>query len=103
VLVLGLHADQDDAARAGGACRGPAHARRRDGAGLGLDLDAIFDWRDANASGRDDKGQLEFLKSQNADFLRGDAVVVAPGLVRVADRELNYDKLVIATPLLGVD
>jgi pyruvate/2-oxoglutarate dehydrogenase complex dihydrolipoamide dehydrogenase (E3) component len=63
----------------------------------GLDLDAVFDWRDANASGRDDKGQLEFLKSQNADFLRGDAVVVAPGLVRVGDRELSHDKLVIAT------
>jgi len=63
----------------------------------GLDLDAVFDWRDANASGRDDKGQLDFLKSQNADFLRGEAVVAAPGLVRVGDRKLKYDKLVIAT------
>src|SRR5665811_1677612 len=56
----------------------------------GLDLDAVFDWRDANASGRDDKGQLEFLKSQNADFLRGDATVVEPGLVRVEGQELRY-------------
>lgn len=62
-----------------------------------LDLNAIFDWRDANASGRDDKGQLEFLKSQKADFLRGEATVVEPGLVRVEGKELRYDELVIAT------
>jgi len=62
-----------------------------------LDLNAIFDWRDANASGRDDEGQLEFLKSQKADFVRGEATVVEPGLVRVEGKELRYDELVIAT------
>ena len=62
-----------------------------------LDLNAIFDWRDANASGRDDKGQLEFLKSQKADFVRGEATVVEPGLVRVEGQELRYDELVVAT------
>jgi pyruvate/2-oxoglutarate dehydrogenase complex dihydrolipoamide dehydrogenase (E3) component len=62
-----------------------------------LDLNAIFDWRDANASGRDDKGQLEFLESQKADFVRGEATVVEPGLVRVEGEELHYDELVIAT------
>jgi len=62
-----------------------------------LDLDAVFDWRDANASGRDDKRQLEFLESQDAEFLRGEAEIVSPGRVRVAESELDYDQLVIAT------
>jgi pyruvate/2-oxoglutarate dehydrogenase complex dihydrolipoamide dehydrogenase (E3) component len=62
-----------------------------------LDLDAIFDWRDVNASGRDDSGQLEFLADQKADFLRGKATVVEPGLVLVQGKELRYDELVIAT------
>ncbi|MGA9761706.1 MAG: NAD(P)/FAD-dependent oxidoreductase [Gaiellaceae bacterium] len=62
-----------------------------------LDLSAVFDWRDANASGRDDKGQLEFLADQKADFLRGEATVLEPGLVSVAGSELRYDELVIAT------
>ena len=62
-----------------------------------LDLEALFDWRDANASGRDDKGQLDFLAGQKADFVRGEAVVVEPGLVRVGEKDLHYDELVIAT------
>jgi pyruvate/2-oxoglutarate dehydrogenase complex dihydrolipoamide dehydrogenase (E3) component len=75
-------------------------ARRVRGISAGdwrLDLDAIFDWRDANASGRDDKGQLEFLADQRADFLRGEAMVLEPGLVGVGETELRYDELVIAT------
>jgi pyruvate/2-oxoglutarate dehydrogenase complex dihydrolipoamide dehydrogenase (E3) component len=64
---------------------------------LRLDPGAIFDWRDENASGRDDRGQIEFLVRQKVEFRRGEATVVAPGRVRVGDEELEYDELVIAT------
>jgi pyruvate/2-oxoglutarate dehydrogenase complex dihydrolipoamide dehydrogenase (E3) component len=40
---------------------------------LSLDPDALFAWRDENASGRDDTGQLDFLERQRAELVRGQA------------------------------
>lgn len=78
-----------------------AAARRTHGAVIArdwtLDAGAIFDWRDENASGRSDRHQLEWLESQNAGLIRGEAEIAEPGLIRVGDRQLAYDKLVIAT------
>jgi pyruvate/2-oxoglutarate dehydrogenase complex dihydrolipoamide dehydrogenase (E3) component len=62
-----------------------------------LDAKAIFDWRDSVASQRDDAGQLEWLEDQKAGFVRGRGTVLEPGVVRAGDRELEYDRLVIAT------
>jgi pyruvate/2-oxoglutarate dehydrogenase complex dihydrolipoamide dehydrogenase (E3) component len=63
----------------------------------GLDADAIFRWRDTVAE-RDDASQVEWLTGQGAELVRGDGVVAEPGLVRVGgERELAYDRLVIAT------
>jgi pyruvate/2-oxoglutarate dehydrogenase complex dihydrolipoamide dehydrogenase (E3) component len=61
-----------------------------------LDASAVFAWRDVVAE-RDDTSQVEWLADQNAQLIRGDAVVEEPGFVTVGDEELRYDRLVIAT------
>src|SRR5207237_7075109 len=61
-----------------------------------LDVGAVFAWRDVVAE-RDDRSQLEWLAARRCDFVRGDAVVAARGVIRVDDVELPYDRLVIAT------
>jgi pyruvate/2-oxoglutarate dehydrogenase complex dihydrolipoamide dehydrogenase (E3) component len=89
-----------------------AAARHSDGAISGGDLDVqrVFAWRDAVAE-RDDSSQVDWLESQNARLVRGDAVVSEPGVVTVDGAvELRYDRLVIATgsrpvipPVVGLD
>ena len=94
VLVLGLHADEDDAARARAPRRGAAHARH---ALPGeLDAQALYAWRDVVAE-RDDSSQVEWLASQDAELVRGDAVVEEPGGLRVDSSDIRYDRLVLAT------
>ena len=77
--------------------------------GAELDVSRVFAWRDAVAE-RDDSSQVEFLDSENAKLIRGDAVVERPGALRVDGEELEYDRLVIATgsspaipPIDGLD
>jgi pyruvate/2-oxoglutarate dehydrogenase complex dihydrolipoamide dehydrogenase (E3) component len=88
-----------------------AAARHSDGAlEVGrLDPQRIYAWRDWVAE-RDDTSQVEWLASQNAELVRGDAVVPEPGVVQVGDVELRYDRLVISTgsspvipPIEGLD
>ena len=74
-----------------------------------VDPQKIFAWRDIVAE-RDDSSQIEWLDSQNAALVRGDAVVTEPGVVQVGEHELRYDRLVIATgsspvvpPIEGLD
>jgi pyruvate/2-oxoglutarate dehydrogenase complex dihydrolipoamide dehydrogenase (E3) component len=75
-----------------------AAARHSEGAIQGGTLDAqrIFAWRDTVAE-RDDASQVEWLESQDAELVRGEAVVTEPGVVQVGDVGLRYDRLVIAT------
>ena len=40
---------------------------------------------------------MEWLEKLGAEFVRGDAEIAEPGLIRVGDRELPYDHLVVAT------
>jgi pyruvate/2-oxoglutarate dehydrogenase complex dihydrolipoamide dehydrogenase (E3) component len=77
--------------------------------GATLDVQHVYAWRDVVAE-RDDSSQIEWLASKDAEFVRGDGVVTEPGVVRVGDSELRYDRLVIATgsspfipPLEGLD
>jgi pyruvate/2-oxoglutarate dehydrogenase complex dihydrolipoamide dehydrogenase (E3) component len=83
-----------------------ASARLAPGAAEAVDgtLDAarVFAWRDEMTSNRDDSGQEKWLASENAELVRGEGRVVGPGRVAVGDRELTYDKLVIATGSLPV-
>jgi dihydrolipoamide dehydrogenase len=64
--------------------------------GAQLDVSRVFAWRDAVAE-RDDSSQVDWLASQNATLVRGDAVIERPGALRVNDEEIEYDRLVIAT------
>jgi pyruvate/2-oxoglutarate dehydrogenase complex dihydrolipoamide dehydrogenase (E3) component len=62
-----------------------------------LDADRVFWHRDQVTSGWDDSGALPFYADRSIEIVRGEGRVVRPGLLRVADRELPYEKLVIAT------
>jgi pyruvate/2-oxoglutarate dehydrogenase complex dihydrolipoamide dehydrogenase (E3) component len=88
-----------------------AAARHSQGAigSVTLDAQKIFAWRDLVAE-RDDSSQVEWLDSQDARLVRGEAAVPRPGVVLVGDEELHYDRLVIATgsspvvpPVEGLD
>ncbi len=77
--------------------------------GAALDPQRVFAWRDQVAE-RDDSSQVEWLASQDAALIRGDAVAVEPGVLSVDDEALQYDRLVIATgsspaipPIAGLD
>ena len=75
-----------------------------------LDPQKVFAWRDVVAE-RDDSSQVEWLASQNATLVRGDAVVTRAGRrARRPIRSCAYDRLVIATgsspaipPIDGLD
>src|SRR4051794_1129552 len=75
-----------------------AEAAHSYGAVTGAKLDAqrVFAWRDQVAE-RDDSSQVDWLESQNAKLIRGDAVAVEPGVLSVDDEALRFDQLVIAT------
>jgi pyruvate/2-oxoglutarate dehydrogenase complex dihydrolipoamide dehydrogenase (E3) component len=62
----------------------------------GLDVSGVFGWRDVVAE-RDDSSQAEWLAARRCELVRGDARVVRPGVVDVDGRELDYDRLVVAT------
>lgn len=61
-----------------------------------VDPARVFWWRD-QVAGKDDTSQAEWLGKQGAELVRGTGVVSEPGLVRVGDRELPYDALLVAT------
>jgi pyruvate/2-oxoglutarate dehydrogenase complex dihydrolipoamide dehydrogenase (E3) component len=74
-----------------------AEARRAPGLEPGsLDPAGVFAWRDLVAE-RDDSSQVKWLEQQRCGLVRGDAVVTRPGVVAVNGRDLEYDRLVIAT------
>lgn len=62
-----------------------------------LDAARVFWHRDQVTSGWDDSGQLPFLEERDIELVRGEGRVAEPGLVQAGDRELPYEKLVIAT------
>ncbi len=62
-----------------------------------LDLERVFWWRDQVVDGYDDEGHGTWLAERGVELVRGDAVVVEPGVVAVGGQELGYDKLVVAT------
>ena len=76
-----------------------ARARLAPGAAGALgavDIAEVFRWRDEQA-GKDDTSQAEWVEKQGAALVRGTAIVVEPGLVRVGERELPYDDLMVST------
>jgi pyruvate/2-oxoglutarate dehydrogenase complex dihydrolipoamide dehydrogenase (E3) component len=62
-----------------------------------LDAERVFWHRDQVTSGWDDSDALPFYTKRSIEIVRGEGHVVRPGLLQAADRELPYEKLVIAT------
>jgi len=61
-----------------------------------VDAARVFWWRDQVAE-KDDQSQAEWVRKQGATLVRGTGVVAEPGLVKVGERELPYDALLLAT------
>ncbi len=61
-----------------------------------LDAERAF-WHRDQVAQRDDTGQVQYLEGLDCELVRGEARVERPGTVVVGERELPYDKLVIAT------
>jgi pyruvate/2-oxoglutarate dehydrogenase complex dihydrolipoamide dehydrogenase (E3) component len=60
-------------------------------------LDQVFWHRDQTTDGWDDSRHAKSLTERRIELVRGEGRVAEPGLVRVYDAELPYEKLVIAT------
>ena len=74
------------------------------------DAAGVWSWRDWMTSDWDDSGQLDWLKEQRCELVRGRGRVVRPGVVDVGGTEIPYDRLVVATgsspalpPVEGLD
>ena len=74
-----------------------------------VDAAKVFGWRD-EVSEKDDTSQERWLVDLGAEVVRGTGVVAEPGLVKVGERELPYDALLVATgsrpaepPIEGLD
>jgi pyruvate/2-oxoglutarate dehydrogenase complex dihydrolipoamide dehydrogenase (E3) component len=61
-----------------------------------VDLERVFSWRD-EVAGKDDTSQVDWVRSQGAELVRGSGRVVEPGRIEADGRELAYDALLIAT------
>jgi len=75
-----------------------------------LDVEEVFAWRDWVTSDWSDQSQVEWLADHDAELVRGEARVTGSGRLQAAGRELEYEKLVIATgsvpavpPIPGLD
>jgi pyruvate/2-oxoglutarate dehydrogenase complex dihydrolipoamide dehydrogenase (E3) component len=75
-----------------------------------LDVARVFWHRDEVTSGWDDSEAVPFFTDQGIEVVRGEGRIVEPGLVRVGDRELEYERLAVATgslpsvpPVPGLD
>jgi pyruvate/2-oxoglutarate dehydrogenase complex dihydrolipoamide dehydrogenase (E3) component len=72
--------------------------------------DGVWSWRDWVTSDWDDAGQLHYLEDWRCRLVRGEGLVVRPGVLEVDGQELAYDRLVLATgsrpaipPIGGLD
>ena len=75
-----------------------------------VDAERLFWHRDQITNGWDDSSQAEWLESNGATLVRGEARVARPGVVAVGDQELPYGRLAVATgsspsipPIPGLD
>ena len=66
--------------------------------GVSTEVDPVqvFKWRD-EVAGKDDAGQVKWLRGKDAELVRGTARVDRPGRIDVDGQVLDYDELVVAT------
>ena len=75
-----------------------------------VDAKRLFWHRDQITNGWDDSSQADWLESNGATLVRGQARIARPGVVAVGDQELPYGRLAVATgssasipPIPGLD
>ncbi len=75
-----------------------------------VDAERLFWHRDQITNGWDDSSQADWLESNGATLVRGEARIARPGVVAVGDQELPYGRLAVATgssasipPIPGLD
>jgi pyruvate/2-oxoglutarate dehydrogenase complex dihydrolipoamide dehydrogenase (E3) component len=74
-------------------------ARLAPGAAEGLsrvDVQRVFWWRD-QVAGKDDESQAKWVRELDVELVRGTGVVEEPGRLRAGDRDVEFEKLLIAT------
>jgi pyruvate/2-oxoglutarate dehydrogenase complex dihydrolipoamide dehydrogenase (E3) component len=78
-----------------------AAARRAPGASEAVNGDADWErivwWRDRVTDELGDSGHETWLADRQVEVVRGAGRVVRPGLLRVGERDVEYEKLVVAT------
>jgi pyruvate/2-oxoglutarate dehydrogenase complex dihydrolipoamide dehydrogenase (E3) component len=62
-----------------------------------LDASQAFAWRDFQVSDHRDTGQVKWLDGEGIDLLRGEARILGPHRVAVADKEVTAEHIVVAT------
>jgi pyruvate/2-oxoglutarate dehydrogenase complex dihydrolipoamide dehydrogenase (E3) component len=72
-------------------------APRTPGVTAELDVEQVFAWRDLVTDNSDDDAQVKWLDDHQVELVRGAGRVARPGVVEADGRELEYDRLVIAT------
>ena len=66
--------------------------------GVSTEVDPVqvFKWRD-EVAGKDDTGQVKWLRGKSTELVRGKARIDRPGRIDVDGQVLDYDELVVAT------
>jgi pyruvate/2-oxoglutarate dehydrogenase complex dihydrolipoamide dehydrogenase (E3) component len=62
-----------------------------------VDVASVLAWRDNVVSHYSDGRQVQWLKTAGIDLIRGNATLLEPGVVRVADDIFRADQIVLAT------
>ena len=75
-----------------------------------LDWEAVREYRDYMNSGLDDEKKFESYEKMGINVLRGDAVLDGPGRVKLGERRLETERIILATgtaatipPIEGLD
>jgi pyruvate/2-oxoglutarate dehydrogenase complex dihydrolipoamide dehydrogenase (E3) component len=63
----------------------------------GLDAKEAFGWRDFMVADYDDEGQAKWLEEKGIELHRGDAKLTGKGAIAVGDREIEAERIVLAT------
>ena len=61
-----------------------------------VDVQRVCWWRDQVAE-KDDESQAKWVRELDVELVRGTGVVAEPGRIRVGERDIEYEKLLIAT------
>ena len=62
-----------------------------------IDAKSAFEWRDFMVSDHEDAGATKWLDEKGIELVRGDAAIAGEGRVTVGEKEIETERVVIAT------